>query len=74
MTYRELFAVTDLLNDIREGREIKINNNTKVDLMEVEDYFKNLIADINKKRVIGELMENKKDLVMYYRLAIEVNK
>jgi hypothetical protein len=68
MTYKELFAVTDLLNDIREGREIKINNNTRVDLMEVEDYFKNLIADINKKKV------KSKEPVMYYRLAIEVNK
>ena len=68
MTYKELFAVTDLLNDIREGREIKINNNTRVDLAEVENYFKNLIADIDKKKV------KSKKPVMYYRLAIEVNK
>ena len=68
MTYKELFAVTDLLNDIREGREIKINNNTRVDLAEVENYFKNLIADIDKKKV------RSKDPIMYYRLAIEVNK
>jgi hypothetical protein len=68
MTYGELFAVTDLLNDIREGREIKINNNTRVDLAEVENYFKNLIADIDKKKV-----KSNED-VMYYRLAIEVNK
>lgn len=68
MTYKELFAVTDLLNDIREGREIKINNNTRVDLAEVENYFKNLIADIDKKK------RRSKDPVMFYRLAIEVNK
>ena len=68
MTYKELFAVTDLLNDIREGREIKINNNTRVDLAEVENYFKNLITDIDRKKV------RSKDPVMYYRLAIEVNK
>ena len=68
MTYKELFAVTDLLNDIREGREIKINNNTRVDLVEVENYFKNLIADIDKKKA------KSKDPVMFYRLAIEVNK
>ncbi|MCK4464837.1 MAG: hypothetical protein KAU83_03915 [Bacteroidales bacterium] len=68
MTYKELFAVTDLLNDIREGREIKINNNTRVDLAEAENYFKNLIADINKKKV------KSKESVMFYRLAIEVNK
>ena len=68
MTYKELFAVTDLLNDIREGREIKIHNNTRVDLMEVENYFKNLIADIDKRKV------GSKEPIMYYRLAIEVNK
>ena len=68
MTYKELFAVTDLLNDIREGREIKIRHATRVDLMEVENYFKNLITDIDKKKV------KSKEPVMYYRLAIEVNK
>lgn len=68
MTYKELFAVTDLLNDIREGREIKINNNTRVDLAAAENHFKNLIADIDKKKI------KSKEPVMYYRLAIEVNK
>jgi len=68
MTYTELFAVTDLLNDVREGREIKINNNTRVDLMSAENYFKNLIADVDKKRV------KSKEPVMYYQLAIEVDK
>ena len=68
MTYKELFAVTDLLNDIREGREIKVRHATKVDLAEVENYFKNLITDIDKKKV------RSKDPVMIYRLAIEVNK
>ena len=68
MTYGELFAVADLLNDIREGREIKINNNTRVDLAAAENHFKNIISDINKKKV------RNKESVMYYRLAIEVNK
>ncbi len=68
MTYKGLFAVTDLLNDIREGREIKINHRTKIDLAEIENYFKNLIADIDRKKV------RSRDPVMYYRLAIEVNK
>lgn len=68
MTYKELFAVTDLLNDIREGREIKIHHDTKIDLAEAENYFKNLIADIDKKK------RKSKDPVMFYRLAIEVNK
>ena len=68
MTYKELFAVTDLLNDIREGREIKINNNTKVDLAATENHFKNMISDIDRQKVRSN------DPVMYYRLAIEVNK
>ena len=68
MTYKELFAVTDLLNDIKEGREIKINNNTKVDLAAAENHFKNIISDIDKKKI------KSKDPIMFYRLAIEVNK
>ena len=68
MTYKELFAVTDLLNDIREGREIKIHHDTKIDLIAAENHFKNIISDINKKKV------RSKEPVMYYRLAIEVNK
>ncbi len=68
MTYKELFAITDLLNDIRLGREIKIRHATRVDLAAAENYFKNLIADIDKKKV------KNKEPVIYYRLAIEVNK
>jgi len=68
MTYKELFAVTDLLNDIREGREIKINNDTRVDLAAAENHFKNIISDINRRKT------KSKEPVMYYRLAIAVNK
>jgi len=68
MTYRELFAVTDLLNDIREGREIKIHPDTKVDLAEAENIFKNIISDIDKQKKKSD------EKVMYYKLAIEVNK
>ena len=68
MTYRELFAVADLLNDIRVGREIKINHDTKVDLAEAENIFKNIISDIDKQKKKSD------EKVMYYKLAIEVNK
>ena len=68
MTYKELFAVADLLNDIREGREIKINNNTRANLASAENHFKNMISNIDRHKA------KSKDPVMYYRLAIEVNK
>lgn len=68
MTYKGLFAVTDLLNDIRMNRGIKIHANTKIDLAEVENYFKNIISDIDKRKVKNN------ESVIYYRLAIEVNK
>lgn len=68
MTYKELFAVTDLLNDIRMGREIKIHANTKVDLAEAENVFKNIIADIDKAKV------KSREPVMVYQLRIFVNK
>ncbi|MBA7548249.1 hypothetical protein ES705_40699 [subsurface metagenome] len=68
MTYTELFLLKELLTDIKEGKEIKIDHSTKVMLAEPENYFKNLIADIDKKKI------KSKEPVMYYRLAIEVNK
>jgi len=68
MTYRELFAVADLLNDIREGREIKIHPETKIDLAAAENHFKNIISDIDKQKKKSD------EKVMYYKLAIEVNK
>ncbi len=68
MTYTELFLLKELLTDIKEGKEIKIDHSTRVMLAEPENYFKNLIADIDKKKV------KSKEEVMYYRLAIEVNK
>lgn len=68
MTYKELFAVADLLNDLRKGRKIKIRHDTKVDLASAENYFKNIITDINKQKV-----KSKED-IMIYQLRIEVNK
>jgi len=68
MTYKELFAVTELISDICDGREIKVNHDTKVDLAEAGNLFSNILIDINKKKV------KSKEEVMYYRLAIEVNK
>jgi len=68
MTYTELFLLKELLTDIKESKEIKIDHSTKVMLAEPENYFKNLIADIDKKKI------KSKEPVMFYRLAIEVNK
>lgn len=68
MRYSGLFAVTDLLNDVRQGKEIKPHHNTKVELEEVENFFKNLIADIDKKKIKSN------EEIMYYRLRIEVRK
>ena len=68
MTYKELFAVADTLNDICQGREVKVNHNTKVDLESAGNYFKNVISDIDKKKA------RTKEDVMHYRLSIEVNR
>ena len=68
MTYTELSLLKELLTEIKKGEEIKIDYSTKIMLAEPENYFKNLIADIDKKKV------KSKDPVMFYRLAIEVNK
>lgn len=68
MRYSELFAVTDLLNDIRKDREIKVNGNTKINLAEAENVFRNIISDINKHK------EKSNEDVMTYQLRIEVKK
>lgn len=68
MTYKELFAVTDLLNDIRMNREIKIHHETKVDLAEVENYFKNVLADVDRQKA-KKAMD-----IIAYKMIIEVNK
>ena len=68
MTYGEIFAVTDLLSDVRQEKEIKPHHNTKVDLASVEDYFKDLLSHIDKAK-----LKNNTD-VMYFKLRVEVKK
>ena len=68
MRYSGLFAVTDLLNDIRQGKEIKPHRDTKIELASVENYFKNLIADIDKRKIKSNAE------VMTYQLRIEVKR
>lgn len=68
MKYSGLFAITDLLSDVRLGREIKVDPRTRLGLAEVENYFKNIIADIDKDKV-----KNDRE-TMVYRLMIEVKK
>lgn len=68
MTCKEIFVLTELLSDIREGREISIDHNAKIDLAELENYFKNMLSDIDRQKT------KSKEPVMYYRLAVEVNK
>ena len=68
MRYSELFAVAEVLNDIHQGKEIKVDHNAKIDLGEAGNYFKNVITDIDNKKA------RTKEEVMHYRLSIEVNK
>ena len=68
MTYGEIFAVTDLLSDVRQGKEIKPHHNTKIDLASVEDYFKNLLTHIDKTKT-----KSNAD-VIYFKLRVEVKK
>lgn len=68
MTYKELFAVAEVLDDISQGKEIEIDHNTKIDLGEAGNYFKNVLIDIDKKK------ERTREDIMHYRLTIEINK
>ena len=68
MTYKELFAVAEVLDDIYQGKEIEIDHETKIDLGSAGNYFKNVISDIDKKKA------RTKENIMHYRLSVEVNK
>jgi len=60
--------MVDLLHDIRMGKEIKPDYDTKVDLTEVENVFRNIITDIDKQKI-----KSNED-IMVYQLRIEVKK
>ena len=68
MTYGELSTVTDLLDDIRMGRKIEVNHNTKIDLAEVENVFRNIMTDIDKQK------RKSNEDIMIYQVRIEVKK
>ena len=68
MTYKELFAVAEILDDIYQGKKIEIDHRTKIDLGSAGNYFKNVITDIDKKR------ERTREDIMHYRLTIEINR
>lgn len=68
MTYKELFAATGLLSDIRQGRKLKIHPNAKIGLASVEDYFKDILSDADKPKVKSNANE------MVYQMRIEVNR
>ena len=68
MRYSELFIAAETLNDISQGKEIKVDHNTKIDLEAAGDYFKNVILDIDNKK------NRTNEVILHYRLSIEVNK
>lgn len=68
MTYKQLVLLRYVIDKVKEGKKPSISNNEKVDLDYLENYFNNLLADVEKQKV------KSKDKVLYYKVGIEISK
>jgi len=66
MTYTQLALLRHVLEQVKEGKIPEITNAEKVDLDYLENYFNNLISEVEK--------EKGKTHFLAFRLNIEVNK
>lgn len=58
MTEGELALTRHVLEQVKEGKEVSITKEEKVDLDSVTDYFSNLLSDIAKNKRKGETKGN----------------
>uniref|UniRef100_A0A6H1ZWK7 Uncharacterized protein n=1 Tax=viral metagenome TaxID=1070528 RepID=A0A6H1ZWK7_9ZZZZ len=70
MTYNQLILATELLKAVRDGdgEGFTIEDDEKIDIVDVINYFINIKLDIDKQKA------KSKEPIIYYQLAIEVNK
>lgn len=69
MTYGQLAFVRHVLEQVKDGKKLSISNREKVDLDYLENFFNNLISEIEKEK-----KRNNKVEYQNFILAIEVNK
>ena len=66
MTERELALTRHVLEQVKEGKEVTITKEEKIDLDSIIDYFNNLLFDIAKNKRKGEAKGN----IITYQLNI----
>ena len=66
MTYTQLALLRHVLEQVKDGKLPEITNAEKVDLDYLENYYNNLISEVEK--------EKGKTHFLAFRLNIEVNK
>jgi len=69
MTYRQLALLRHVLEQIKGGKLPEITNAEKVDLDYLENYYDNLISDIEKEK-----KKNSKVEWQNFVMVVEVNK
>lgn len=68
MTHRQLVAIRDSMEKIRNEYGDKLSNETKVDFDETINFMSNIITDVEKERVQAKLP------YVIYQLRIELMK
>jgi len=66
MTYTQLALIRHVLEQVKNGKLPEITNAEKVDLDYLENYYNNLISEVEK--------EKGKTHFLAFRLNVEVNK
>ena len=69
MTYRQLALLRHVLEQVKSGKLPEITNAEKVDLDYLENYYDNLISNIEKEK-----KRNSKVELQNFVMVVEVNK
>jgi len=69
MTYTQLALLRHVLEQVKEGKLPEITNAEKVDLDYLENYYDNLISDIERDK-----KKNSKAELQSFVMVVEVNK
>jgi len=69
MTYGQLALNRYVLDEVKNGRMPSITNNEKVDLDYLENYYNNLISDIEREK-----KKKPKAELQSFVMVVEVNK
>ena len=71
MTEGQLALIRHILEQIKEGNQITLDDNEKVDCDSAHTYFNNLLLDIEKNKKQGKVG---KSTAIAYRMVVEINK